>query len=112
MRFPSLFRLPSHQRFNIEPRYYDPIKEEIEERTERIKREQGNKASEFMPRRISFERRSRTELNTSFLQLLIAAILGVLLIGWLYFGNQVFNVLWLVLPAYLFFRLRGIKKRN
>lgn len=39
MKFPSIFKTASHQRFAIKPRYYDPIKEEIEERTSRIKKE-------------------------------------------------------------------------
>lgn len=39
MKFPSIFRTSSPQRFGIKPRYYDPVKEEIEERTARIKKE-------------------------------------------------------------------------
>lgn len=39
MKFPSIFRTASPMRFDIKPRYYDPIKEELEERTSRIKRE-------------------------------------------------------------------------
>ena len=39
MKLPSIFKTASHQRFEIKPRYYDPIKEEIEERTSRIKKE-------------------------------------------------------------------------
>lgn len=39
MKFPAIFKTSSHQRFSIKPRYYDPIKEEIEERTARIKME-------------------------------------------------------------------------
>ena len=39
MKLPSIFKTASHQRFAIKPRYYDPIKEEIEERTSRIKKE-------------------------------------------------------------------------
>ncbi len=39
MKLPTIFRTASHQRFSIKPRYYDPIKEEIEERTSRIKME-------------------------------------------------------------------------
>jgi hypothetical protein len=39
MKFPSIFRTASPMRFDIKPRYYDPIKEEIEERTARIKSE-------------------------------------------------------------------------
>jgi len=39
MKFPSIFKTSSPQRFDIKPRYYDPVKEEIEERTARIKKE-------------------------------------------------------------------------
>lgn len=39
MKFPSLFKTSAPQRFDIKPRYYDPIKEELEERTARIKKE-------------------------------------------------------------------------
>ena len=39
MKLPSFVRLPGHKKFNITPRYYDPIKEEIVERTEMIRRE-------------------------------------------------------------------------
>ncbi|AGA77054.1 hypothetical protein [Echinicola vietnamensis] len=39
MKFPSIFRTASPMRFDIKPRHYDPVKEEIEQRTARIKRE-------------------------------------------------------------------------
>lgn len=39
MKLPSIFRTATPMRFDIKPRYYDPIREEIEERTSRIKRE-------------------------------------------------------------------------
>lgn len=39
MKFPAIFKTSSHQRFGIKPRYYDPIKEEIDERTSRIIKE-------------------------------------------------------------------------
>ncbi|MFN3759727.1 MAG: hypothetical protein ACK4SF_10960 [Algoriphagus aquaeductus] len=39
MKFPALFKTSSPQRFDIKPRYYDPVKEEIEVRTSRIKKE-------------------------------------------------------------------------
>lgn len=39
MKFPSIFRTASPMRFDVKPRYYDPIREEIEERTSRIKKE-------------------------------------------------------------------------
>ncbi|WP_209329639.1 hypothetical protein [Lunatimonas salinarum] len=39
MKFPSIFKTNQPHRFQITPRHYDPVKEEIHQRTERIKRE-------------------------------------------------------------------------
>lgn len=39
MKFPSIFRVAQHARFEIKPRYYDPVKEEIDQRTSRIRKE-------------------------------------------------------------------------
>ncbi len=114
MRFPSLIRLPRNRRFNIEPRYYDPVKEEIKERTRRIKLElEGKSKGGQTPGKITFQRKTESIPNASFLQMLIAAVLGVSVIGWLYYGNDVFYALWLIVPVYLYFRLRRPKaKRN
>lgn len=115
MRFPSLFRLPRHQQFHIQPRYYDPVKEEIKERTERIKQSmEGKDNGEYQPAQISFKRRSKSAApSTSMIQLLIAALLGALILGWLEYGSQVFYyILWLVIPAYLLFRLKTLRKKK
>ncbi|MFN3998024.1 hypothetical protein [Algoriphagus sp.] len=42
MKFPSLFRTATPMRYDIKPRYYDPVKEEIQQRTSRIKKELEN----------------------------------------------------------------------
>lgn len=39
MKLPSVFRTATPMRFDIKPRYYDPVKEEIEQRTSQIKTE-------------------------------------------------------------------------
>ena len=39
MRLPSIVRVSKPRRFNITPRHYDPVKEEIEQRTLAIKKE-------------------------------------------------------------------------
>ncbi|HSI75814.1 MAG TPA: hypothetical protein VK957_07960 [Lunatimonas sp.] len=39
MKFPSIFRVSQPQRFNIVPRHYDPVKEEIEMRTSQIRKD-------------------------------------------------------------------------
>lgn len=107
MRFPSLFRLPRHQQFQIKPRYYDPVKEEIEERTERIKSQldAGVKA-EYQTSRIHFKRKAKAAPATSLIQLVIAASLGGLIFGWLQFGNDIFQYgLMVAVAAYLLYRL-------
>lgn len=38
-KFPSFVKLPSNRRFSFKPRYYDPQKEELEQRVSRIQRE-------------------------------------------------------------------------
>ena len=41
MKFRTLVKLPQYKRFNFEPRYYDPAKEEMENRKAKIARELG-----------------------------------------------------------------------
>lgn len=43
MGFTSFFNKPEHKKFNIQPRYWDPAKEEREDREKRIKAELGIK---------------------------------------------------------------------
>ena len=57
---PSLVKLPRHRKFDFEPRFYDPIKEEIEERVSKIHKEmdEDEKAKnnpDYIPR-IRFDR--------------------------------------------------------
>lgn len=112
MRFPSLFRLPRHQQFRIQPRYYDPVKEEIQERTERIREEmEGKESGTYQPSKINFQRKSKSAPATSMLQLAIAAVLGLMVLGWLQFGNEVFYyLLWIIVPGYLLYRVKSLRK--
>ena len=114
MRFPSLFRLPKHQQFHIKPRYYDPVKEEIRERTERIREGmKGQEGANYQPSKITFKRKTKSASSTSMLQLGIATALGLLIFGWLQFGNDLFYyLLWAAIPAYLVYRLKTLRKRK
>ncbi len=113
MKFPSIIRLPRNKSFDFSPRYFDPVKDEIEERTERIKRElaieqkQGTNSTGSRRNTLKFERKEHAKTSASLLQLVIAATLSLLVFGWLYFGNDVFYVLFLIFPIYVFFRLRS-----
>jgi hypothetical protein len=115
MRFPSLIRLPRTKQFGIEPRYYDPVKEEIEERTRRIKQEMdaGEGSDVYVPGRISFERKTESVPNASLLQLAIASILGLTVVGWLYLGNDVFYyIAYIAIPIYVYFRFIRRKRKK
>ncbi|MFY0607238.1 MAG: hypothetical protein JXR10_11005 [Cyclobacteriaceae bacterium] len=112
MKFPSFIKVPKNSQFGIEPRYYDPVKEQIKERTEYIKRQmEGGNPDEYQSGRITFERKTNSVPQSSMLQMLIAAILGLLVVAWLYFGNQALYVLWLSVPVYLYFRFRGGRRK-
>ena len=106
MKFPSFIKVNKYKRFEVTPRYYDPIKEEIAQRTERIKREMKGETPSYISGNISFQRKSAAIPNQSFLQMIIAAVLGLGVIGWLYFGNDVLHALWLAVPIYLYFRFK------
>lgn len=110
MRLPSLIRLPRNKQFNIEPRHYDPVKEEIEERTSRIKHEMQG-AGDYQPGQISFSKRGAPMPSTNILQMAIAAILSLLVVGWLYWGNDIAYVFIAGIPIYFFFRFRKFRRR-
>ncbi len=118
MKIPSLTRIPSHKRFNIEPRYYDPVKEDIAERTSRIKQEISQLAEGQLQHGSgisgSFSKRTSTNhaRNANILQMIIMIILITFLGGYLLYGNYIFYALLLVIPVYFFVRLRNYPKRR
>ena len=125
MKIPSLFKVPSHQRFSYMPRYYDEVKEDIENRTRRIRRElelegvlePGEKEEEIDERyqsRItgSFSQRAyykSTKNRATIIQFVIFIVLAGLLGGYIFFGPDIIYAGLLLFPAYLYFRL---KKRS
>lgn len=107
MRFPSLFRLPRNQQFEIKPRYYDPVKEFVEERRALAKDREDLKEDDLPVERIRFDRRRSSQgMNTSLLQMIIALILAGGIVGWLYLGNQILYYSLVLIPVYLYFRFR------
>jgi hypothetical protein len=93
MKLPSIIKIPSYQRFHYEPRHYDPIKDDIDERRRRIRRSldaERGKAEGYTSRgRLegSFRRRKVADDNSGFLRLIIGAVLFAGVVGYLYFGN-------------------------
>jgi hypothetical protein len=126
MKLLSIFKTASHQKFEIKPRYYDPIKEELEERTRRIKREL--ESGELSPDG-SISKGMGTSIRGSFTSykgmkhketsvfngtsmirtvLFLGMMIGVF--GYIYIGPEIFSYLsylgLAVVGLYLFFKLK------
>ena len=100
MKFPSLVKLPKNKKFNVKPRHYDPIKDDIEQRVSKIKNEKKKKL--FINK---FDNPTELEiLKPGNLQLLLFLLLSLVFIGWLYYGNIIF-VLLVIIPLIYFYKL-------
>ncbi|ELR68131.1 hypothetical protein C900_00707 [Fulvivirga imtechensis AK7] len=117
MKFPSLFKTPRYQRFNITPRYYDPVKEEIEQRTSLIKRElqlqkgDHSSAGSLHASRLSgsFKKaRNSRKSSIGLMQMVIIMLLSAGLVGYLYFGNVALYIFLLVSSVLLYLKVKHI----
>jgi hypothetical protein len=124
MKIPSVFtKAPSHKKFSFTPRYFDDQEEQRKEREDRIKKElarEDGKEVEIDPgyrTRISGSFRStkktitpRVDPSVNILRLIILLVLVVFLIAYLQFGNDVVYGLVVIVPLYLYVRLRKAKR--
>ena len=118
MKLPSLFPTSRYQRYNVTPRYYDPIKEDIEQRTNRIKRNIESDRSQGIFHyqadfRGAFARKRQSEdLSSTMIRMLLFLVFFGFLFGYIYIGPQAFYALGLFVPGYLIFRIRDLFKRS
>ncbi len=105
MKIPSLMRVPKYKRFNFEPRHYDPIKEEIKNRTELIQQQLKNEANaNDVKQRISQafvrdKRKSAGGINK--LQLAMVFLMSLTFIGFLYIGFYAFLITGVIILLYI-----------
>ncbi|MCC5919540.1 MAG: hypothetical protein LAT68_04935 [Cyclobacteriaceae bacterium] len=113
MKFPSIIRLPQHQKFKFQPRHYDPIKEEIENKKRLAKlKVAGQDKGEYFKTRISEtygNRRSRSSSSSGGVLIIFLILLGSFL-SYVYLDN--FWLPLLFLPLYIWFRYRAPKIFN
>jgi Flp pilus assembly protein TadB len=119
MKFLSLFtKAPSHQRFNYTPRYWDPKKEERQEREARLRREleleqgktpvttgyQSRIAGSFQAAR----KRSKvtTDPSAVLIRLGVLLFLVVFLMAFLTWGKPVIYSLFLFIPLYFYLKFK------
>ncbi len=109
MKIPSLFRIPDYKRFNFEPRYYDPVKEDIENRTARIKFDLSEKSLSTYRRSIheTFQKRDRQTKRANLMQLILIIIMMSTIAAWLYFGNVAVYVFLVVFPLDVWVRTKN-----
>jgi hypothetical protein len=108
MKMPSIFRIPGHQRFEIQPRYYDPVKEDMEKRTNRIRQELKNEknGSNAESIREAYKTRRNSNRSADLFQFLMILIVGLSIGGYLMYGANVYFALLLLVPLYIFLRRR------
>jgi len=119
MKVPSLLRIPKHQKFHIQPRYYDPVKEEIEQRISNIKKEmegENNEDSTQYRSRMkgAFGRQKsdrgghtvRHKIGAS--QFLMILVVAGGFVGYLFYGNIALYSMGAVIALYYYLRRRKI----
>ncbi len=108
MKIPSLSPIPKYKRFHITPRYYDPVKDEIAQRTSRIKQEMDQRDIEPGNTTFSgaFNRHRREDKQANMLTVLIVLLLTSFFTGYLFYGNNVFYLFLILFPAYIFYRIK------
>lgn len=113
MKLPSLFKTPRYQRFHVTPRYYDPVKEEIDARTSRIKSivdaDKDVLDSGEMPQsRISGSFVTKKRKGVNMTQPVIILLLVGLLVGYWYFGNIALYTFGLISSVLLYLKIKRI----
>ncbi len=116
MKFPSILKIPEHKKFNLQNRYYDPIKEDIQNRTDLIRAEleRQKKINPDLSKHKSriegaFSQKSYYKENKSgMLRFTLMVVLFFGAIGYIYLGNVVLYVIITLLVLIYFLRKREI----
>jgi len=118
MKFPSFIKTTKYSQFNFEPRYYDPIKEEIEGKLRAARLRSQNESDSHDPSvynasiSAAFSKREKKTTQTSTVQLIIAAALMSTVVGWIFLGNDILYAFLVISPVYFYFRIKKRKKNN
>jgi hypothetical protein len=123
MKIISIFtKAPQHQKFNYRPRYYDPAKEEMQEREERIRKEierekgvaqaDGGYRTRIAGSFQAARKRSKPTAQTSTVIMRFGVLLFMVLvlIAFLQWGKPALYGAMVFIPVYLYMKFKGIKK--
>lgn len=112
MKIPSIAKLPKYKQFDFQPRYYDAVKEMVEQKMKEARMEletEKEEVTEGYEKRIKqgFRSKSRIERQpTDFSQPLFVLCFSGVFILYYFYGNLAFWLLAIVFPLYLFIKLR------
>lgn len=115
MKIPSITKLPKYKQFDFQPRYYDPVKEMVEQKMKEARMELEAEETEIYEghsRRIreGFRKRSRFEKRAAdFSQPFFVLSFSAFFVLYYFYGNLAIWLLAIMFPLYLFMKLR---KRN
>jgi len=119
MKVPSLLRIPKHQKFHIQPRYYDPVKEDIEQRISRIKNEMDiennedsmqyrSKMKGAFGKQKSYRGGHKIGHKIGASQFLMILVITGGFVGYLFYGNIALYLMGAVIALYYYLRLKKI----
>jgi len=111
MKLPSLSKLARHKQFDYQPRYYDPIKEEVQARAERIRQnitqeKTGIYQADSSKIREAFQQSRRKDKQTDMLQLMFVVAFSLLVWGYFEFGNMILLPAVGLMTGYVWLRIR------
>lgn len=120
MKFPSLVKLPKYKKFNFEPRYYDPVKEEIDMRTQKIKHDMDAQRRAGADDRALFKaeldqvlrRRAAEDRNSTIMQAVFVLLFLSIFTGYLFYGNNVIYGALILIPIYILYRGRAFVRKK
>lgn len=120
MKFPSLVKLPKYKKFNFEPRYYDPVKEEIDMRAHKIKSEMEAQRRAGADDRALFKaeleqvlrRRETEDRNSTIMQVVFVLLFLLIFTGYLFYGNNVIYGALILIPIYILYRGRTFMRKK
>ncbi len=115
MKIPSIVKLPKYKRFDFQPRYYDAVKERIEQKMAEARREldaeNGKEDLGFdgygKRIRAGFRKRGHVEKQkTDFSQSFFVLGFASFFLLYYYYENAAFWLFAVVLPLYFWLKLR------
>lgn len=120
MKFPSLVKLPKYKKFNFEPRYYDPVKEEIDMRAEKIRLDMEAQQRVGADDRALFKaelehvlrRRETEDRNSTIMQVVFVLLFIAIFAGYIFYGNNVIYGALILIPVYILYRSRAFARKK